>query len=88
MFTFIAQIHVKMSVSPPEAREFLTTNQELLDEMIRYYEQRPANQEDAADGDQYDSEDDLLMSRYHKLRTYILEKKMGLLNTKSGDRDK
>jgi len=62
-----------MPISIHEAQEFLDHNKDLLDEMVRYYAQRSEGLEEFQDGDEK------TMFQFHKLKTYILEKKMGLL---------
>jgi hypothetical protein len=56
-----------------EASDFLNANIELLDEMNRYYKEREQLQ------DELNDDDEKVMNQYHRLKTYILEKKMGLL---------
>jgi hypothetical protein len=62
-----------MSVTLLEVSEFLKDNKELLHEMLVYKSQKlPAEDEEIED-------DAKLMSQYQRLKTYLLEKKMGLL---------
>jgi hypothetical protein len=56
-----------------EASDFLNANIELLDEMNRYYKEREQLQ------DELNDDHEKVMNQYHRLKTYILEKKMGLL---------
>ena len=63
-----------MSVSISEAEDFLNNNRDLLNEMLKYQQSRPQTEQDKMEGDEN------ILSQYHKLRTYLLEKKMGLLN--------
>ncbi|MBC7827443.1 MAG: hypothetical protein H7122_06845 [Chitinophagaceae bacterium] len=63
-----------MSFLIQDANDFLNINKELLDEMNRYYEERGEIQ------DEINDIDDKTMNQYHRLKTYILEKKMGLLS--------
>ena len=59
-----------------EVNDFLNANKELHDEMNRYHvQQGDVNEE-------LNEIDDHVMNQYHRLKTYILEKKMGLLNGK------
>ena len=62
-----------MSITLPEAEDFLNNNRELLNEMLKYHE-KLGNADEATPSD-----DEKVISQYHKLKTYILEKKMGLL---------
>ena len=57
-----------------EAQEFLNANQALLDEMNRYDEKRKQSPEEITDNEEK------ILNQYHRLKTFILEKKMGLLN--------
>jgi hypothetical protein len=66
-----------MSITLPEAEAFLKNNSELLNEMVKYQEKMGNSSDEAA------NDDDKIISQYHKLKTYILEKKMGLLNAGS-----
>ena len=59
-----------------EINEFLNANKDLQDEMNRYHVQRGDVQEEI------NEVDDKVMNQYHRLKTYILEKKMGLLTGK------
>jgi hypothetical protein len=59
-----------------EINEFLIANKDLQDEMNRYHVQRGDVQEEI------NEVDDQVMNQYHRLKTYILEKKMGLLTGK------
>jgi hypothetical protein len=59
-----------------EASDFLNANIELLDEMNRYYKEREQLQ------DELNDDDEKVMNQYHRLKTYILEKKMGLLTAR------
>ncbi|RYG42693.1 MAG: hypothetical protein EOO01_22615 [Chitinophagaceae bacterium] len=63
---------------PPiqEAHDFLNVNKDLVDEMDRYDTERGQLPEN------FNEDDEKLMNRYHRLKTYILEKKMGLLTGK------
>ena len=56
-----------------EINEFLNANKDLQDEMNRYHEQRGDVHEEI------NEVDDQVVNQYHRLKTYILEKKMGLL---------
>ena len=56
-----------------EVNDFLNANKELHDEMNRYHTQRGDVIEDI------NEIEDQVMNQYHRLKTYILEKKMGLL---------
>jgi hypothetical protein len=56
-----------------EANDFLNANKDLQDEMNRYHVQRGDAEEEINEFD------DKVMNQYHRLKTYILEKKMGLL---------
>jgi hypothetical protein len=66
-----------MSVTISEAEDFLNNNRELLDEMLKYQQTRSTTDLQPSEGDER------TLSQYHKLRTYLLEKKMGLLNAGS-----
>ncbi|HTE27664.1 hypothetical protein [Flavitalea sp.] len=59
-----------------EANDFLNANKDLLEEMNRYYVERRQAQDEVNEGDEK------VMNQYHRLKTYILEKKMGLLTGK------
>jgi hypothetical protein len=59
-----------------EINEFLNANKDLQDEMNRYHVQRGDVQAEI------NEVDDKVMNQYHRLKTYILEKKMGLLTGK------
>ena len=59
-----------------EANDFLNANKELLEEMNRYHFERGELREEIKEVD------DKVMNQYHRLKTYILEKKMGLLTGK------
>ena len=62
-----------MSISLLEVSEFLKANKELLHEMLAYKSQQlPIEDEEIED-------DAKLISQYRRLKTYLLEKKMGLL---------
>jgi len=62
-----------MSISLLEVTEFLKANKELLHEMLAYKsKQLPIDDEEIED-------DAKLISQYRRLKTYLLEKKMGLL---------
>ena len=62
-----------MSVTLLEVSEFLKANKELLHEMLAYKSQKlPEEEEEIED-------DAKLISQYQRLKTYLLEKKMGLL---------
>lgn len=63
-----------MSFHIQDANDFLNVNRELLDEMNRYYEERGEIR------DEINDIADKTMNQYHRLKTYILEKKMGLLS--------
>jgi len=63
-----------MSTPVNEAQEFLNANKDLLEEMIRYNQNKPPGSEDKFEGDE------MILHQYNKLKTYILEKKMGLLS--------
>lgn len=73
-FTYFASPNpCKMSSNVQEARDFLVANQVLLDEMINYDQKRNHVFEEITDADEK------LLNEFYRLRTYILEKKMGLL---------
>ena len=59
-----------------EANDFLKANKELQDEMNRYHLERGVVQEEI------NEVEGKVMIQYHRLKTYILEKKMGLLSRK------
>ena len=59
-----------------EANDFLNANKELQDEMNRYHLERGVIQEDL------NEVEGKVLIQYHRLKTYILEKKMGLLSRK------
>ena len=62
-----------MSVTLLEVSEFLKANKEVLNEMLAYKSQKfPEEEEEIED-------DAKLISQYQRLKTYLLEKKMGLL---------
>jgi len=62
-----------MSLSLLEVSEFLKANKDLLQEMLAHKsKQLPMEDEEIED-------DAKLISQYRRLKTYLLEKKMGLL---------
>jgi hypothetical protein len=63
-----------MKITVEEARKYLQQHEELLQEMLIHRGKTPTNGEE-----EITDEDTKLISRYQQLKTFELEKKMGLI---------